>query len=181
MQLELSYGGRVKSHGWAGWTHQRQGPWTSPGERQKPGFWLISNPLQTWICRHKLSFQREDGAAVLSHVPSRRAGGLRRGLDLPARPSAAAVQLHSNQRMEKGVLNPLMPPAAVWDPRVLQAGETGADDNRDSRTETGQVCPWHSRKNLHDTLQRHWGCFGAVAMRDSTMCMQRYPGPTATW
>lgn len=49
---------------------------------------------------------REDGATVVRHVPPRGAGGWRRALDLPACPSAAAAQLHSNGRMERWTLNP---------------------------------------------------------------------------
>lgn len=103
--------------------------------------------------------------------------GWRRTLDFPAHPSAAAAQLHSKGRMEKGTLTPS---PAAWDPGVLQAMETGAADNRYGGTGTGKVCPWCSSNNLQHTL---WGVGEvgtlqrAVAMRDSplkvdsTMCM----------
>lgn len=112
-------------------------------------------------------------------------GGLRTSQHVP---SAAAAQLQSNGRMEKGTLNPLTPSAAAWDPRVLQAGETGVVDNGDGGTATGQVCPRCSRKNLQETLRGGWERFreqrpgGTALSRWRVWCATwGYRGPTAAW
>jgi len=62
----------------------------------------------------------QEGAAALRHVLPRRAGGWRKALDFPARPSAAAAQLQSNGKMRKGTLHPLTPLQLPGTPGTLQ-------------------------------------------------------------